>query len=104
MGGVATIPWMSRSLWSAARSHNRGSSEGSPFTFVTDGLERALEQATAVAGGKDVGVGAASIVQQCIRAGLLDELHLDLVPVLLGAASACSTTSAPGRSTWSARG
>jgi dihydrofolate reductase len=59
-------------------------SEGSPFTFVTDGLERALEQAQAVAGDKDVGVGAASIVQQCIRAGLLDELHIDLVPVLLG--------------------
>ena len=35
-------------------------------------------------GDKDVGVGAASIVQQCLRAGLLDELHLDLVPVLLG--------------------
>ena len=51
--------------------------EGSPFTFVTDGLESALEQAKAVA-------GAASIVQQCIRAGLLDEIHIDLVPVLLG--------------------
>ena len=38
----------------------------------------------AVAGDKDVGVGAASIVQQCIRAGLLDEIHIDLVPVLLG--------------------
>src|SRR5687767_9382916 len=58
--------------------------EGSPFTFVTDGLESALEQAKAVAGDKDVGVGAASIVQQCIRAGLLDEIHVDLVPVLLG--------------------
>jgi hypothetical protein len=40
--------------------------------------------AKAVAGDKDVGVGAASIVQQCIRAGLLDEIHIDLVPVLLG--------------------
>ena len=58
--------------------------EGSPFTFVTDGLESAVEQAKAVAGAKDVGVGAASIVQQCIKAGLLDEIHLDLVPVLLG--------------------
>ena len=58
--------------------------EGSPFTFVTDGVESALERAKAVAGEKDVGVGAASIVQQCIRAGLLDEIHLDLVPVLLG--------------------
>jgi dihydrofolate reductase len=58
--------------------------EGSPFTFVTDGLERALEQAKAVAGDKDVGVGAASVVQHCIKAGLLDEIHLDLVHVLLG--------------------
>ena len=58
--------------------------EGSPFTFVTDGLESAVEQAKAVAGDKDVGVGAASIVQQCIKAGLLDEIHMDLVHVLLG--------------------
>jgi dihydrofolate reductase len=58
--------------------------EGSPCTFVTDGLESALEQAKAVAGDKDVGVGAASIVQRCIKARLLDEIHVDLVPVLLG--------------------
>ncbi len=58
--------------------------EGSPFTFVTDGVESAVEQARAVAGDKDVAVGAASIAQQCIRAGFLDEIHFDLVPVLLG--------------------
>ena len=58
--------------------------DGSPFTFVTEGVESAVEQAKAVAGEKDVAVGAASIVQQCIRAGLLDEIHIDLVPVLLG--------------------
>src|SRR5436189_2114714 len=58
--------------------------EGSPFTFVTDGLESAVAQATAFAGDKDVGVGAAGIVQSCIKAGLLDEIHIDLVPVLLG--------------------
>jgi dihydrofolate reductase len=58
--------------------------EGSPFTFVTDGVESAVEQARAVAGDKDVAVSAASIVQQCIRAGLLEEIHIDLVPVLLG--------------------
>ena len=58
--------------------------EGSPFTFVTDGLESAVERARAVAGGKDVGVIGASLVQQCIRAGLLEEVHVDLVPVLLG--------------------
>jgi dihydrofolate reductase len=58
--------------------------DGSPFTFVTDGVESAAEQARAVAGEKDVAVGAASIVQQCLKAGLLDEIHVDLVPVLLG--------------------
>jgi dihydrofolate reductase len=58
--------------------------EGSPFTFVTDGVESAVAQARAVAGEKNVGVGAASVVQQCLRAGLLDELQIELVPVLLG--------------------
>jgi dihydrofolate reductase len=58
--------------------------EGSPFTFVTEGAESAVERAKAVAGDKTVAVGAASIAQQCIRAGLLDEIHIDLVPVLLG--------------------
>ena len=58
--------------------------EGSPFTFVTDGVEGAVEKARAVAGDRDVAVGAASTAQQCIRAGLLDEVHVDLVPVLLG--------------------
>jgi dihydrofolate reductase len=58
--------------------------EGSPFTFVTDGVESAVERARAVAGERDVAVGAASIAQQCIRTGLLDEIHVDLVPVLLG--------------------
>ena len=59
--------------------------EGSPYTIVTDGIESAVKQAKAVAGDKDVAVGAASIAQQCIRLGLLDEIHIDLVPVLLGA-------------------
>jgi dihydrofolate reductase len=57
---------------------------GAPFTFVTDGVESAVRQAQAVAGDKNVAVGAASIVQQCLRAGLLDEVHVSLVPVLLG--------------------
>jgi dihydrofolate reductase len=58
--------------------------EGSPYTFVTDGVESAVEQAKIVAGDKGVAVGAASIVQQCIKAGLLDEVTFNLVPVLLG--------------------
>jgi dihydrofolate reductase len=58
--------------------------EGSPFTFVKDGLESAVEQAKVAAGNKDVGVIGANLVQQCIRAGLLDDIHLDVVPVVLG--------------------
>ncbi|QIN85290.1 hypothetical protein GBA63_19935 [Rubrobacter tropicus] len=58
--------------------------EGSPFTFVTDGVEGAVEQAKRAAGDRGVAVGAASIAQQCIEAGLLDEIHVNLVPVLLG--------------------
>jgi dihydrofolate reductase len=58
--------------------------EGSPFIFVTDGVESAVQKARKLAGEKDVAVGAASLVQQCLRAGLLDEVHVDVVPVLLG--------------------
>jgi dihydrofolate reductase len=58
--------------------------EGSPFTFVTDGVESAVQQAKKVAGDKNVSVASASIAQQCIKAGLLDEIQIDLAPVLLG--------------------
>lgn len=59
--------------------------EGSPFTFVTDGVESALAQAKQSAGDKDVGVGGTKITQQFLQAGLVDEIQLHLVPVLLGA-------------------
>lgn len=55
-----------------------------PFTFVTDGVESAVAQAKAVAGEKNVAVGAASLVQQTLKAGLLDEVQVELVPYLLG--------------------
>jgi dihydrofolate reductase len=58
--------------------------EGSPFTFVTDGIESAIRQAQQVAGDRIVGVSSASIAQQALKAGLLDEIHLDLAPCLLG--------------------
>lgn len=55
------------------------------FTFVTDGIENAIRQAKAAAGDKDVNViGAASTAQQCLKAGLADELHVDIMPVFLG--------------------
>ena len=57
---------------------------GSPFTFVTDGVESAVEKAKQAAGDKNVAVSTASIMQQCFKAGLLDEINIDLVPVLLG--------------------
>lgn len=59
-------------------------SADSPFTFVTDGVERAVATAKELAGEKNVAVGAASLVQQCLNAGLLDEISISLVPVLLG--------------------
>ncbi|MCL4489222.1 MAG: dihydrofolate reductase family protein [Chloroflexi bacterium] len=58
--------------------------EGSPFTFVTDGVESAIRQARRVAGDKDVMLSTASILQQGLRAGLVDEINLSVVPVLLG--------------------
>lgn len=58
---------------------------GNSFTFVTDGIESALEQAKEAAGGKDVSLGGgASIAQQYLAAGLIDEMLINLVPVLLG--------------------
>lgn len=55
------------------------------FTFVTDGIESAIKQAVIAAGDKDVNViGAASTTQQCLRAGLADELQVDIMPVFLG--------------------
>lgn len=57
--------------------------EGMPFTFATD-LHGAVEQARAIAGNKDIGVAGANVAQQCLKAGLLDDIGIDLVPVLLG--------------------
>jgi dihydrofolate reductase len=58
---------------------------GTTFHFVTDGIEAALEQAFAAADGLDVRLGGGvSTVQQCLRARLVDELHVPVVPVLLG--------------------
>lgn len=56
----------------------------SPFTFVTDGIESAIEKAREFAGDKNIGVGGANVARQCLKLGLLDEIHIDLVPVLLG--------------------
>jgi dihydrofolate reductase len=58
---------------------------GTTFHFVTDGIEAALERATAAAGGADIRLGGGvATIRQYLRAGLVDEMHLALVPVLLG--------------------
>lgn len=55
------------------------------FTFVTDGIESALVQARAAAGVKDISLaGGAKVCQQFLKAGLVDEMEINLVPVLLG--------------------
>ena len=57
---------------------------GTTFNFVTDGIESALAQAFDAAGGEDVRIGGgASTVRQYLRAGLVDEMHLAIVPILL---------------------
>jgi dihydrofolate reductase len=55
-----------------------------PYTFVTDGVAAAIEQARAFAGDGDISVTAGEIGGQALAAGLVDEVHLNLVPVVLG--------------------
>jgi dihydrofolate reductase len=58
---------------------------GTEFRFVTDGIEAALDQAKAAAGGRDVRLGGGvATIRQYLRARLIDELHLAIRPVLLG--------------------
>ena len=61
-----------------------GPSGEPPYTFITSGIEEAVSRARGAAEGKDVSLMGATIVQQCLRAGLLDELTISLVPVVLG--------------------
>ena len=58
---------------------------GTTFYFVTDGIHAAAEQATSAANGKDVRIGGGvATIRQFLRAGLVDDLHLAISPVLLG--------------------
>jgi dihydrofolate reductase len=58
---------------------------GTSFTYVTDGVASAIEQARAAANGKDVAIaGGGSLLRQVLKAGLLDELELHIAPVVLG--------------------
>ena len=68
--------------------HSRGPitmKGGTTFHFVTDGIEAALQRAIEAAEGRDVRLGGGvATIQQYMRAGLLDELHVAIVPILLG--------------------
>ena len=81
---------------------------GTTFHFVTDGAEAALERALDAAGGKDVSVGGgAETAQQYLRAGLVDEMEIHVVPSLLGGGSRLfenldGGASGSGASAWSA--
>ena len=58
---------------------------GTTFTFVTEGIQKALDQARQAANGKDVSLaGGANAAQQYLAAGLVDEMNINLVPILLG--------------------
>jgi len=59
--------------------------EGTSFSFITDGIERAVELARSAANGKNVAVaGGGATVQQALQAGLVDELQVHVAPILLG--------------------
>jgi dihydrofolate reductase len=61
------------------------SPEDGVYTFVTDGISKAVELAQEAAGGRDVAImGGADLIQQCLAAGLVDEIGIHLVPVLFG--------------------
>jgi dihydrofolate reductase len=66
---------------SVPRDIPKGDSE---IVFVTDGIETAVEKAKALAGDKDVGIGGASVSQQALKAGLVDEIYLHVAPCILG--------------------
>jgi dihydrofolate reductase len=65
-------------------AHDPPDTDPGEGTYVTDRIESALEQAQAVAGEKTVALRAADVAQQVLRAGLLDEIQVNVAPVLLG--------------------
>ena len=85
-GGATTRPSITRCSCSPITPRAPLELEGgTTFTFVTDGIEAALEQARRAAGGQDVALaGGARAAQQYLAAGLVDEMEIHLVPTLLG--------------------
>ena len=81
--------WGGNHAWGPAFVLTHDIPEGWPrpdstVSFVTDGIESAVRQAKQAAGGKSVGVHGADTIQQCLNAGLLDYLHVDVAAILLG--------------------
>jgi dihydrofolate reductase len=68
----------------APETKAKGENDKLSITFVTDGMKRAIEKARTAAGDKNVVVGGANVIQQCLKARLIDELQIDISPVLLG--------------------
>ena len=74
---------------------------GTTFTFVTEGIESALDQAFQAANGKDVALaGGAHAAQQYLKAGLVDEMELSIVPVLLGSGERLFENVGPNPNGW----
>lgn len=84
-GGFEDDPYKAAYFVLTHRVPEKVAKGATAFTFVTDGIESALQQAKAGAGDKDVAIGGgANIVQQFLKAGLIDDIQIHLVPVLLG--------------------
>ena len=84
MAGAATIRWACRSSSSRTAFPTAGRAMTRRLTSSTTGIEAAVALARQLAGDKVVGVNGGVIAGQCLDAGLLDEIWVDLVPVLLG--------------------
>ena len=98
-GGATTRRSTTRCSCSPTTRASRSRCEGgTTFTFVTDGIESALEQAREAAGGKDVSLGGgAEAAQQYLAAGLVDEMEISLVPIFLGDGERLLEGLGPGR-------
>jgi dihydrofolate reductase len=84
---VATSPFSHARTFVLTHRPHEGVVKGeTTFTFVTEGIESAIAQARAAAGDKKVPImGGASVIQQALKAGLVDSLHLHVAPIILGA-------------------
>ena len=84
--------------------------EDESFAFVTGGIEAAVAKAREIAGDKEVGLNSGTIARQALEAGLIDEVHIDLVPVVLGAGTpyfpglGIAPTELVQESVWASRG